>query len=81
MIYKVRPVATTTPKSTTTPMTRRVSAPAPPNAISGRIEWSQAEAIVWFRPTPDYLRITPDGSFSMRHYVRDNAYMTYGTCR
>lgn len=45
------------------------------------IEWAEDYAIVWLRPARDYLKITGEGTFSMRHYTRGTAYMSYGACR
>jgi hypothetical protein len=48
---------------------------------SGPIEWTDDYAIVWLRPTPDYIKVTADGNYSFRHYANGTAYMSYGNCR
>lgn len=51
----------------------------PPGAIS----WPEggAYAIVRFPGAPGYLKISSDGTYSMRRYSSGTAYMAYGSCR
>jgi len=50
---------------------------------SGPVSWADDNgyAIVRLRPTPDYLKIVADGSYSFRHYSDGTGYMSYGKCR
>lgn len=57
------------------------AAPVAGEVRSGPIEWTDDYAIVWLRPTPDYIKVTADGSYSFRHYANGTAYMSYGNCR
>jgi hypothetical protein len=37
-------------------------------------------AIVWLRPSADYVRLEADGRYNVRIYVRGTAYMSRGVC-
>jgi len=37
-------------------------------------------AIVWLRPSADYVRLEADGRYNVRMYVRGTAYMSRGVC-
>ena len=41
----------------------------------------RAYAIVWLRPSADYVRLEADGRYNIRIYVRGEAYMSRGVCR
>jgi len=60
-----------------------VESPQGPPPRSGPVSWADGNgyAIVWLRPTPDYLKIVADGSYIFRHYSGGTAYMSYGKCR
>jgi len=60
-----------------------VESPPGPPPRSGPVSWADDNgyAIVWLHPTPDYLKIVADGTYSFRHHSRGTAYMSYGSCR
>ena len=41
----------------------------------------RAYAIVWLRPSADYVRLEADGRYNIRIYVRGEAYMSRGMSR
>jgi hypothetical protein len=45
------------------------------------IAGDRSYAIVWLRPSADYVRLEADGRYNIRIYVRGEAYMSRGTCR
>lgn len=51
--------------------------------VDGRVEWNDKDGYLILRPRQGngYLKMLADGSYSFRHYARDDATMSRGHCR